>query len=129
MVARKKKTAAGRVKEKRRTERIAPFVAPCRIAKGRSRSRLFAYVTDLSPRGGRVHCDAGAPGKGVAVVIEMRVGGQVTHLRLPATVKWVRPAVRGGEDFGFTFGRLDRSARLTLEGALGDFRRRAAQIA
>jgi PilZ domain len=127
LVARKK--TAGRGKEKRRTERIAPFVAPCRIAKGRSRSRLAAYVTDLSPRGGRVHCDGGAPGKGAAVVIEMRVGGQLTHVRLPAAVKWVRSGVRGGHDFGFTFGRLDRSSRLALEGVLGDFRRRAAEIA
>lgn len=125
MVARK--TTAGRVKEKRRTERIAPFVAPCRIAKGRS--RLAAYVTDLSPRGGRVHCDARAPGKGAAVVIEMRVGGQLTHLRFPAAVKWVRSGVRGGQDFGFTFGRLDRAARQALDGVLGDFRRRAAEIA
>jgi hypothetical protein len=128
LVAKKRKTTQ-RVKEKRRTERIAPFVAPCRIAKGRSRSRLAAYVTDLSPRGGRVHCDSGAPAKGASVVIEMRVGGRVTHIRLPAAVKWVRAAVRGGQDFGFTFGRLDRSARQALEGVLGDFRRRAAEIA
>jgi hypothetical protein len=113
--------------EKRRTERIAPFVASCRIATGRS--RLAAYVTDLSPRGGRVHCDTGAPGKGAVVVIEMRMGGQVTHLRLPAAVKWVRSSSRGGQDFGFTFGRLPRTARMALEGVLGDFRRRAAQIA
>jgi hypothetical protein len=125
----KRKRKTGRVEEKRRTERIVPFVAACRIAKGRSRTRLGAYVTDLSLRGGRVHCDAGAPGKGAAVTIEMRVGGQLTHLRLPAAVKWVRPAPRGGHDFGFTFGRLDRAARQALEGVLGDFRRRAAAIA
>ena len=126
MVAKK---STGRVKEKRRTERIIPFVAACRIAKGRSRSRLAGYVTDLSPRGGRVHCDAEAPGKGAVVTIEMRVGRQLTHLRLPAAVKWVRAAARSGQDFGFTFGRLDRSARQALEGVLGEFRRRAAAIA
>ena len=116
-----------RVKEKRRTERIEPFVSPCRVAKGRS--RLAAYLTDLSVRGGRVHCDAGAPRSGSAVVIEMRVGRQVTHLRLPAAVKWVRAATRGGQDFGFTFGRLGREARQALEAVIGTFRRRAAEIA
>ncbi len=118
---------AGRVKEKRRTERIEPFVAPCRVAKGRT--RLAAYLTDLSARGGRVHCDERAPRSGSAVVIEMRVGRQVTHLRLPAAVKWVRPTLRGGEDFGFTFGRLGRAERQALETVIGDFRRRAAEIA
>jgi hypothetical protein len=118
--------AAG-AKEKRRTDRIEPFVAPCRVAKG-SR-RLAAYLTDLSARGGRVHCDERAPRSGSAVVIEMRVGRQVTHLRLPAAVKWVRSTPRGGQDFGFTFGRLDRAARQALEAVIGDFRRRAAEIA
>jgi PilZ domain len=118
-----------RTKEKRRTERIVPFVVPCRIAKGRSRRRLAAYLTDVSVRGGRIHCDADAPGKGTPVTIEMRVGGQVTHLRLPAAVKWVRSAARGGHDFGFTFGRLAPGARDALDAALGTFRRRAAEIA
>jgi PilZ domain-containing protein len=116
-------------KEKRRTERIAPFVAPCRIAKPRSRTRLAAYLTDLSLRGGRIHCDAGAPARGAAVIVEMRVAGQVTHLRLTGAVKWVRSAARGGHDFGFTFGRLAPGARQALEAVLGNFRRRAAQIA
>jgi len=116
-----------RVKEKRRTERIEPFVAPCRVAKGRS--RLAAYLTDLSLRGGRVHCDAGPPRSGSAVVIEMRIGRQVAHLRLPASVKWVRGAERGGHDFGFTFGRLGREARQALEAVIGNFRRRASEIA
>jgi PilZ domain len=127
LIARGKPPA--RRREKRRTERIAPFVAPCRIAKGRSRARLAAYLTDLSLRGGRVHCDAGAPDKGASVVIEVRVGGQVTHLRLPAAVKWVRSAARGGHDFGFTFGRMAPGARQALDAALDNFRRRAAEIA
>jgi hypothetical protein len=114
-------------KEKRRTERIEPFVSPCRVAAGRT--RVAGYLTNLSLRGGRVHCEAGAPRTGAAVAIEMRVGRQVTHLRLPVAVKWVRRAARGGQDFGFTFRRLSREARAALESVIGDFRRRAAEIA
>jgi len=102
-------------------------VAPCRIVKGRR--RLPAYLTDLSLRGGRVHCDADTPRAGTAVVIELRLGRAVSHVRVTAAVKWVRAAARGGHNFGFTFGRLGREERQALEGALHDFRRRVAEIA
>jgi hypothetical protein len=102
-------------------------VAPCRIVKGRR--RLAAYLTDLSLRGGRVHCDVEPPRTGAAVSIELRLGRAFSHVRMAAAVKWVRAAARGGHNFGFTFGRLGPVERTALEGALHDFRRRAADIA
>jgi hypothetical protein len=95
----------------------------------KGRRRVAAYLTDLSMRGGRVHCDAEPPRAGATVSIELRLGRALAHVRMAVAVKWVRAAARGGHNFGFTFARLGPIERSALEGALHDFRRRAADIA
>jgi hypothetical protein len=116
-----------RITEKRRTPRIQPYVVPCRVVRGRR--RFIAYLTDLSPRGGRVACDADPPPPGTRVVLEVRIGRRVSHSRLPAVVKWARAGTRGTHTFGLTFQKISAEARRALEIVLDDFRRLAAQIA
>ena len=116
-----------RITEKRRTPRIQPYVAPCRVVRGRR--RFVAYLTDLSPRGGRVACDVDPPPAGTRVVLEVRLGRRVSHSRLPAVVKWARSGIRGTHTFGLTFRGISAEARRGLEVVVDDFRRLAAQIA
>jgi hypothetical protein len=116
-----------RITEKRRTPRIQPYVAPCRVVRGRR--RFVAYLTDLSPRGGRVACDGEPPPVGTRVVLEVRIGRRVSHSRLPAVVKWARRGNGGTHTFGLTFQRISAEARRGLEAVVDDFRRLAAQIA
>jgi hypothetical protein len=118
---------ASRPKEKRRTPRIQPYVKPCRVAAGAR--RFAAYITDLSPRGGRVHCEAAPPDVGAAVVLEMRIGRRVAHSSLPAAVIWSRPGARGGHDFGFAFGGLNAEDATALDAVVEEFQRRASLLA
>jgi hypothetical protein len=113
--------------EKRRTPRIQPYVVPCRVVRGRR--RFVAYVTDLSPRGGRVACDVDPPAPGTRVVLEVRIARRVSHSRLPAVVKWTRAGPKGSHTFGLTFQKVSAEAKRALEAVLEDFRRLAAQIA
>jgi hypothetical protein len=113
-----------RITEKRRTPRIQPYVAPCRVVRGRRR-----FVAYLSPRGGRVACDVEPPPAGTRVVLEVRIGRRVSHSRLPAVVKWARRGNGDTHTFGLTFQRISAEARRGLEVVVDDFRRLAAQIA
>jgi hypothetical protein len=112
--------------EKRQTQRIQPFVAPCRYVLGDR--RLPGFLTDLSERGGRVHTEAEPPAAGAAVTVEARLGRQAVPVRIPATVRWVRPAPRGGSMFGVSFDGIGPDERKVIEGVVEEFRRRAASI-
>jgi hypothetical protein len=50
-------------------------------------------------------------------------------LRLPATVRWTRPAPRGGFLFGMSFEITEPEAQRVLDRVVDEFRRRAASIA
>jgi hypothetical protein len=112
--------------EKRQTQRIQPFVAPCRYVVGERRHPGF--LTDLSERGGRVHTEAEPPAAGASVTVEVRLGRQAVPVRLPATVRWVGAAPRGGSMFGVEFDGLGGEEQRILEGVVEEFRRRAASI-
>ncbi len=112
--------------EKRQIQRIQPFVAPCRYVLGDQ--RLSGFLTDISERGGRIHTDVEPPAIGTALTVEARLGRQAIPLRLPATVRWARPAPRGGFLFGMSFDGVGPEEQSVLDGVVEEFRRRAAQI-
>jgi hypothetical protein len=116
--------AAG--EEKRRTQRIQPFVAPCRYVV--DDRRLPGFLTDLSEHGGRIHTEADPPAVGTALTVEVRLGRQALPVRIPATVRWAGPAPRGGSMFGVSFDGIGPEERKVVEGVVEDFRRRAASI-
>jgi hypothetical protein len=113
-------------KEKRRAQRIQPFVAPCRYVLGDK--RLPGFLTDLSERGGRIRTDAEPPAPGAAVTVEARLGRQAVPVRIRATVRWAGPAPRGGSMFGVSFDDIGPEERKVVEGVVEEFRRRAASI-
>jgi hypothetical protein len=112
--------------EQRRAQRIQPFVAACRyvLAEG----RIPGFLTELSPRGGRVHTDTEPPAVGTVLTVEARLGRQATHVRLPATVRWTRAVPRGGFLSGVSFDDIGPEEQGILEGVVDEFRRRAASI-
>ena len=110
----------------RQTQRIQPFVVPCRYVLAERRHPGF--LTDLSERGGRVHTEAEAPAAGITLTVEVRLGRRAVPVRLPATVRWVRPAPRGGSMFGVSFDGIGPDEQRVLEGVVAEFRRRAASI-
>jgi hypothetical protein len=112
--------------EKRQAQRIQPFVAPCRYRIGDT--RVPAFLTDLSPRGGRIQADVEAPEVGTLLEVEVRIGRLATHLRLPGTVRWSRAAPRGGYVFGMSFDGVSPRDQAALDGVVDEFRRRAASI-
>jgi len=112
--------------EKRQAQRIQPFVAPCRYVLGDQ--RIPGFLTDISERGGRIHTDVEPPAAGTTLTVEARLGHQATHLRLPATVCWTRPAPRGGFLFGLSFDGIGPEEQKVLDGVVDEFRRRAASI-
>src|SRR5687767_9454928 len=90
--------------DKRQTPRIQPFVAPCLILEEPGPRPLAGYLTDLSPRGAQVSAQGLPPTPEAAVVLEVRLGSEPVATRLPARVKWVRPAEHGDwHTFGLTF--------------------------
>jgi hypothetical protein len=112
--------------EKRQTQRIQPFVAPCRyVLDGR---RVPGFLTDLSERGGRVHTEAEPPAAGTTLIVEVRLGHQAVPVRLPATVRWAGSAPRGGSMFGVSFDGIGPDEQRILDGVVEEFRRRAASI-
>jgi hypothetical protein len=113
-------------KEKRRTQRIQPFVAPCRYVLGEQ--RLPGFLTDLSERGGRIHTEAEPPAAGTTVTVEARLGHQAVTVHIPATVRWIGPAPRGGSMFGVSFDGMGPDAQKVVEAVVEEFRRRAASI-
>jgi hypothetical protein len=112
--------------EKRQTLRIQPFVAPCRYVLGEL--RLAGFLTDISERGGRIHTEVEPPAVGTTLTVEARLGRQATHVHLPATVRWARPAPRGGFLFGMSFNGIGPEEQQVLDGVVEEFRRRAALI-
>lgn len=114
--------------EKRTTPRIAPFVAPCRLVEGER--RLPGYLTDLSLKGARVSCDAEPPQPGTTVVVEVRFGHEVRFSHLDAEVKWVKAGSgEGGHSLGLTFTGVTPEEQQVLESVVGEFGRRASQLA
>jgi hypothetical protein len=116
------------VKDKRKTRRIEPYLAPCRIVLGRR--RLSGYVTNLSERGARVYCDEPPPLVGQAVALEIRFRARAAFSRLRAQARWVRMAsdVTGLHSFGASFRRLSAEEKRTVAAVLHEFRRRAALL-
>ncbi len=110
----------------RKAARIQPFVVPCRCAVGET--RLPGFLTDISTRGCRIHTDVAPPAAGTAVVLEVRLGRQATHLRIPGTVRWARPSSRGGSVFGLSFDGVGPEVQQVIDGVVEEFRRRAASI-
>ena len=113
--------------ERRRSERIQPFVAPCRYVVGDA--RVPGFVTDISRHGGRVHTDSEPPALGVSLTVELRVARQPIALRLPAVVRWARPGERGGFVFGVSFDGAGEDEQKALDALVESFLRRAASIA
>jgi Tfp pilus assembly protein PilZ len=114
-------------KEKRRTPRIQPFVAPCHVASGPR--RMAAYLTDLSVDGARVTCDADPPAVEDWVTVEVRLPTQADRSSLPGRVKWVQPAEnRKGHTFGITFEGMSAEDGATVATVMAEFRRLAAKL-
>jgi hypothetical protein len=111
---------------RRRSQRIQPFVAPCRYVV--DEARATGFLTDISRDGGRVKTDSAPPVEGAEVLIELRVPRQAVALRLPATVRWSRAADQGGHVFGVSFERLGEEERKALDDLVDGFLRRAASI-
>jgi PilZ domain-containing protein len=115
--------------DKRRTPRIQPFVAPCRVLEEPGPRGLTGYLTDLSPRGAQVATQGLPPVPEVAVVLEVRLGADAAATRLPARVKWVRAAEHGDwHAFGLVFEAVSPEEQRLLDAVVDDFRRRAAQL-
>lgn len=111
--------------EKRQVPRIQPFVAACRLVEPGGR-RLAGYLTDLSPRGAQVSAEEPPPAPEASVVLEVRLGTGPVLTRLPAQVKWVRPAEEGESyAFGLTFQGLTPAEQAALDAVVDGFRRRA----
>jgi hypothetical protein len=111
---------------RRRSQRIQPFVAPCRYVV--SEARHAGFLTDISREGGRVITDVEPPEIGVSIVVELRVPRQALALRLPATVRWARPSDRGGHVFGVSFEGMGEEEQKALDTLVEGFLRRAASI-
>jgi len=108
--------------EKRKTQRIRPWVAPCVVVDGAR--RVPAYFTDLSVRGARLSTEHPPPAAHARVVVEARLGRALSPSRLPGQVKWVKPADKGHE-FGITFVGVTSELQRTLQSVVEDFRRLA----
>lgn len=115
-------------KDKRKTRRIEPYLAPCRIVVGRR--HLSGYVTNLSVRGARVYTDEKPPRVGQRLTLELRLRARAAKHRLQAEARWVRTAsdVTGLHSFGVSFKGLTSLERRTVESVLVEFRERAALL-
>jgi hypothetical protein len=111
---------------RRRSERIQPFVAPCRYVVGEE--RVSGFLTDISRQGGRVHTEVEPPAEGAMLTVELRLARQPVALVLPATVRWARPRERGGFVFGVSFDGAGADEQKALDGLVESFLRRAASI-
>jgi len=112
--------------DKRKTERVQPFIVRCLVADGAR--RIPGYLTDLSAGGAQLTVEGEPPAAGASVVVEVRLGkgADVTSRRLPATVQWAR-AGAPPRTFGVTF-QVDEAERRAIEDVLADVRRRASLI-
>jgi len=111
---------------RRRSERIQPFVAPCRYIV--ADARVPGFLSDISKHGGRVHTDVEPPPVGANLTVELRVARQPIALRLPAVVRWTRPEERGGFAFGVSFDGAGAAEQQALDSLVENFLRRAASI-
>ena len=111
---------------RRLSERIQPFVTPCRYVVGDA--RFPGFLTDISRHGGRVHTDVQPPAEGAALTVELRLARQPVALVLPATVRWARPGERGGFVFGVSFDGAGADEQKELDALVEGFLRRAASI-
>jgi hypothetical protein len=111
---------------RRRSERIQPFVAPCRYVV--AEERIPGFLSDISRHGGRVHTDVEPPAVGASLTVELRIARQPIALRLPAVVRWARPEERGGFVFGVSFDGADADQQQALDSLVDGFLRRAASI-
>ena len=117
------------IEDKRRTPRISPFVAPCRVLEEPGPRPLNGYLTDLSTAGAQVSTQGLPPVPESAVVLEVRLGSETTPRRFPARVRWVRAAEHGDwHAFGLTFEAVTMAERKLLEAVVEDFRRRAESL-
>lgn len=115
--------------EKRRTPRIRPFVASCRVVEEVESRRLAGYLTDLSPRGAQVSSESAPPPTHSWVVLEVRLGPAAAPMRLPAQVKWVQPSAEGESyAFGLTFGEMSAEEEQALEAVVEEFRGKAEKL-
>jgi len=112
--------------EQRRAPRIQPFVASCRYVV--REERFAGFLTNLSRSGARVHSDAEPPAPDTPITVEVRLGGQATHVRIAGTVRWNQPSPRGGSMFGMSFDRIGAEEQRILDDVIEEFRRRAAQL-
>jgi len=113
--------------EKRRAPRIPPFVASCRYVVGETRQT--GILTDLSRSGARVHTEGEGPAPGGEVVVEVKLGRQATHVRIPGIVRWSHASDRGGSVFGLSFDGIGAAEQQIVDDVIEEFRRRAAQLA
>lgn len=115
-------------REQRRTPRIQPFVARCKVIDGER--ELPGYLADLSTRGARVSANAPLSPGAQTVVIEVRFGRRAPT-RLPARVKWLKPGTKQGEAavFGVVFEDIGPEGEALLESVVKEFHRRAEQLA
>jgi len=114
--------------EQRRSPRIHPFVARCRLLS-EGHPPLLAYVTELGSGGARLRSEPTPPPVGTSVTLIVALGRGRTHL--PGAIKWVKLGTGpdGGHVFGVGFAGETDGERATLEAALEEFRRRAALLA
>ena len=112
--------------DKRKAERIQPFIVRCLVVDGAR--RINGYLTDLSASGAQVTVEGEPPAAGTSVVVEVRLakGTDVTARRLPATVQWARAGMPP-RSFGVNF-QVDDEERRAIEDVLADVRRRASLI-
>jgi c-di-GMP-binding flagellar brake protein YcgR len=112
--------------KRRQSQRIQPFVAPCRYVV--AEERVSAFLTDISRGGGRVSAELEPPAVGTTLTIELRLARQPVALRLPATVRWTRQGERGGYVFGVSFDGVGQEEQQALDSLVEGFLRRAASI-
>ena len=67
--------------KRRQSQRIQPFVAPCRYVVGDE--RVSAFLTDISRGGGRVNVELEPPAIGTALTIELRLARQPWRFDCP----------------------------------------------
>jgi hypothetical protein len=114
------------VNEQRKTVRIQPFVAPCRVIAGAR--GVTGYLTDLSEAGARVTSTEAPPRDQEAVTLELRIGRVAARSRLAAKVEWVK-AQETGHAFGLSFAGMPQEQQKALKSVVTEFRRLASEIA
>jgi PilZ domain len=114
--------------EKRRSSRIQPYVAPCKV-QNRDR-RVSGYVMDLSPTGARIMVDSEPPAPGSNVTIEVRFARESPQSVLPGQVRWVKgpEGPKSTFTFGMTFEGLTPEQSEVLSSVVEEFRHRAEEL-